>query len=593
MKLRLYFPALLSLALLLGAWSAPPLGDSPYLMALHLHGSLSEGSSNMDQHISQAMFHGYDGIWWTDHGGRQQSFLDHNYVPLDGHYRSIQHTEENLPSSAIMVNDASGIGSATFLAQGQSGGTHCLEIALDAQLLPNWQRMSFVYDAPNGWDHTSLLAEPHVYLDFNPVSRRNEAGIMVKLEFSAEADGLTSDGVPRILELQIGPGQLPDPKPGIPRVSLPVPNASGWGTLDLDIADLAAAHWGVAPDLAFTSFSIHFFARNDGRVKAQLDEFRLEMKGFSGADIFRAQRDLLESRYAALPLVQHVGMEVGGPMEQESLQYSTRDHLIALFETFPDELEAFRDGTQASLDYPKSGVSWIEEQGGVAILAHIFGASGERENADFEYPGQIVERLIEHGVWGATGMEVGYPSRGRPLSDHILAWDLVSEAGYFVTGVGSTDNHSVLPWNLKINRWATWVKSETTQPASQIKAIRQGQVFFGDPHYFATDGNLLMEERSGAYRMGNVVPTAGGVEQIKIAVEGAHDGDTLVFLRNGRIQKEWTFTESSMVVHKQQMVQPGDWVRVEVRNSDGGIYLLSNPIYYIETGKTPPPHRAP
>lgn len=547
----------------------------------------------MDQHINQAMLHGYDGIWWTDHGGRQQDFLFQHYVPFDGGFKSVQHTEEELPRSAFLLGNSSGIGTANFLSQGQSGGTHCLEAGLDAQQLPAWQRMSLVYDAPNGWDHTSLLAEPHVYLDLSPLVLSGEAGLMVQLEFSAAADGLTADGIPRILEVQVGPGTTPLPKPDVPRAHLPMPSSSGWGTLDLDIAALAADYWGVAPDLAFMSFSLHLLARNDGHIKLLVDEFQLVMEGFTEADIFRAQRDLLASRYAAYPLRQHVGMEVGGPMKQRALQFSTRDHLIALFDTFPDELEGFRDGTAAATEYPKSGVEWIEEHGGVAILAHIYGASGERQNEHFPNAGRVVGRLIENGVWGATGMEVGYPSRGRDLADHILAWDMVSEAGFFVTGIGSSDNHSVLPWDLKTNRWGTWVKSANSRAASQMKAIRQGQAFFGDPHRFAPDGDLLFEQVDGDYRMGNVVPTAGGVQELRVGIEGARAGDFLVFLKNGRVQGRSTFTGTSLLTLHQIAVQPGDWLRIELRTPGEKTYLLSNPIYYIGANEVPPANRTP
>jgi predicted metal-dependent phosphoesterase TrpH len=39
-------------------------------MAMHLHGSFSEGTASMDAHLKQAQRLGVDVLWWTDHDFR-------------------------------------------------------------------------------------------------------------------------------------------------------------------------------------------------------------------------------------------------------------------------------------------------------------------------------------------------------------------------------------------------------------------------------------------------------------------------------------------------------------------------------------------
>ncbi|HMB70626.1 MAG TPA: hypothetical protein VKU85_15020, partial [bacterium] len=50
--------------------TAGQMDEQPYSVAMHMHGSLSEGTGSMEWHAEQARLAGVDVIWWTDHDWR-------------------------------------------------------------------------------------------------------------------------------------------------------------------------------------------------------------------------------------------------------------------------------------------------------------------------------------------------------------------------------------------------------------------------------------------------------------------------------------------------------------------------------------------
>jgi hypothetical protein len=56
----------------------------PVTMAMHLHGSFSEGTASMDAHLQQAQRLGVDVLWWTDHDFRVAALGYRQAVRFDG-----------------------------------------------------------------------------------------------------------------------------------------------------------------------------------------------------------------------------------------------------------------------------------------------------------------------------------------------------------------------------------------------------------------------------------------------------------------------------------------------------------------------------
>lgn len=93
--------------------------------------------------------------------------------------------------------------------------------------------------------------------------------------------------------------------------------------------------------------------------------------------------------------------------------------------------------------------------------------------------------------------------------------------------------------------------------------------------------------------MGQAVPVPEGVQELAIEIDGARSGDVLVLLKNGVEQNRWTFEGRSLAVTGLVEPQAGDWVRLEVRDTEEQPFLFSNPIYYLAEGQQAPPARRP
>ncbi|MHC4837829.1 MAG: hypothetical protein ACYTF3_06545, partial [Planctomycetota bacterium] len=270
-------PALVAVGL--GAWTAGgSTPGSPYLLQLHMHGSLSEGSGTMANHIRQAELHGYDGIWWTDHAGRQNPSWYQHRVPFDGDLLGRIEHEIDLPQPRFEPRLPPG---ASISYQPALPWTERQAIRLRFETSPGdpWRSARLDYRADADWLSKSLLAEPHLLLDLKHEAGGTSTGIIIELTFSSQPDGVTKDGIPRILEVEVGQGTLPPPRQGARRQKLGLGRMGEWNRLDLDLRAMAAAEWSLVPDLALRGVSLRFLARDGDTLSVQLDEFQVRAEG--------------------------------------------------------------------------------------------------------------------------------------------------------------------------------------------------------------------------------------------------------------------------------------------------------------------------
>lgn len=582
-------------ALLLGALSAAGASPAsaprqPFLVDLHLHGSLSEGSATMAHHSAEAERLGYDGLWWSDHMSRQMAGTYLNAVGFEDSlqqqngnwFLSEFQLEEDLPSSCHLE----------FQHDDPPQGGAYLRASHAVPSGAGWSESRLVFQNTQRFHHRSLISRPVVKLRLRLDSLGGNSVFLVRVRLSSRADGLSPEGVVNTLEYHPGSMHPPAPAPNVQQIPLQGFDPDLWNEVVLPVGQDAVGRFWEGEDQALTGVELVLLAKRGKQISMDIDDFRIELAGPVDLPVFQAQEQILASRHST-SLFHHVGMEVDGPVQQPVLAISTRDHLIALYPAGIPALIDYRDPGSLPELYPASGVDAVHAAGGVAILAHIFGAltdSGVKPDAQAR---QLVLRLLQNQAWGADAIEVGYPFRQRPLADFLFVWDQLSARGIYLTGIGSSDDHDVLPWDLRQNRWASLVRSTGSTASELLTAIRGGQVVFGDPTAFAPDGDLLFEQLGGAYSMGDVVPTAGGQQQLHVVVTGAQAGDELVLLRNAAEVQRLPFTGATLDAVLSQEVAAGDWLRLEIRDAADAAFLLSNPIYYIDPQGTPPPDRAP
>jgi|MDSW01.1.fsa_nt_gb hypothetical protein len=564
-----------------------------YLMSLHTHSSFSEGSGTMYNHVQQAEQSSFDGILWTDHMVRQQSSL---YVH-EAHFENMLDAEPvrpGRPSEAKFVGDGA---EADYLVwqfdqERFTDGGASLRLGTRAESNSGWRKARLAYKTINRKERISLYAEPHILFDMRLRQLVSDYSLVVRVTLSSESNGVTAEGNPRVIEF-IPEGMLLPPIEGnVKRVITAPFRFDTWENIDFDLLFHAQRLWPDDIDLGFREVEFLLYTKDGGLVEVLLDNFRIKLEGETDYDLFLRQKQI-GSTHSSPSVRQYFGAEIEGPWEQDILAYSTRDHLVSMFPNDLPGMITFGAGTSNALNYPTSAVNWVRNNNGVSILAHLFSSQlppFELNRSDAAY---VASRVLAENAWGADGIEIGYNFRGRSLSDFIRVWDVLSENRLYLTGVGCTDDHTVEPWAQRLNRFGSWLYADDPSGASLCDSIREGEVFFGDPFVFDPNGRLEIYQESGDYKMGDVVPIDAQWENIRFRVEGASLGDKLILFKNGSALGSLTFNGQSIDITQSVYVKPGDWLRVEVHKPDGYAYLFSNPIYFIESNRTPPANRTP
>ncbi len=581
-------------ALFAGSFAADsqPAGPSPYLIDLHLHGSLSERAGTMANHVNEAVAAGYDGLWWTDHMERTFSAAFVHRVRFEGNLDGEPRAGGALPNGSFtLAESAPGISALNFRSDNPLEGSSYARLEVNTESGADWSTASLDYGSRQLTHRISLFAAPHLRVHLRTRRAQGETGAIVRAVFSSKPDGISREGIPFVLEYFAPESVLPPPGENTVRVPVVGLPEHGWGEADLDLAADAFAAWPSGPDLGLRDLSIVLHARQGGERELDLDDFRMELEGATDLDLLRAQRDFVRQNYSQ-SLFHEVGMEIAGP--DDPLDEADADHLISLFPGDIPELLYLTAGSQQSLDYPQSGVDWIQSRGGVAILAHVFGPVLPPEEVSPAVASERAQRILAARAWGADAVEVGYPLRGRPLAAHVQVWDELSAARVYVTGVGVSDNHTVQPWPLFTNRMGSWLRAPSSAAPDLCAAVKAGDVFFGDAHLFSPTGDFLLDEAGEAFRMGDVVPTAPRTVFFRARVTGARPGDFFVMLHNGaEIGRGSGFTGTGGQAVMPIAIEAGDWVRVEIRGPGEQPILFANPIYFVGPGEQIPPHRRP
>ena len=182
-------------------------------------------------------------------------------------------------------------------------------------------------------------------------------------------------------------------------------------------------------------------------------------------------------------------------------------------------------------------------------------------------------------------MEVGFPCGRHNFShfEHLALWDKLSEAGKFISGYGSSDNHdNVLGW-FEENNFCAFLYSENPGEESFIEAMKCGNLYTGDPVLFK--GKLSFKTADGA-KMGQVVEfgTEESEKTVCLNITGAPLTAKLVWVINGVRQNE--ISTGNMVQERLRVPMSRDinFVRAEMYAEDGRCIMLTNPIYFVKKG---------
>ena len=175
-----------------------------------------------------------------------------------------------------------------------------------------------------------------------------------------------------------------------------------------------------------------------------------------------------------------------------------------------------------------------------------------------------------HGVEVVNGDTATGPLAGWTFWAHLRS------AGYRLTAVGGSDEHTVADdADRQLGRPATVVWASALSEAALVEGLKSGRVYV---RVRGPDGPRLefhAEHAGGRVEMGGSVP-AGGVVRLFAAVSGA-EGQTLQWVVDGAVAAEVAVPASPLPLAFEQPALPGRWFSVVVRDARGPT-LLANAI---------------
>jgi hypothetical protein len=592
----------------LSAGSAPAVfpgaGEETHSIALHVHGSLSEGDGSMEWHTAMAESVGVDAIWWTDHDWRiehrkhTRSFdfetavydpVYGRYAEVDdaypGQYRYFERAPSSLPHSISLVDTMAYSGTRSLRISGE-----------DPWGSVTFRSVPVVQTGSRKQNAYSLGMRPKISFalfpeDLDPAFSR----VVLQVKLSVHPLGQ------HVLRYVMGSmyGEGPD------TIQLPL-SPGVWNPVQVDPAADAMARFssGGADTLA---------ALDNSLVEVR---FALEVKDGQSATVFLDGYAIdPDSTQGGWPLI---GMQRSA-LDLYRMSYPGVSHFqgteVSLFSGQP-HLNAFTP-TAFLPDYTghvwQDSISYVTDQvhtaGGAVSMNHAFGVgiygdNGETASQKAVRIANTKRWLLQSRIYGADLLEVGYRWRGGiDLAGHVEAWDALSANAVFTTGCGVTDTHgpSIFygwgPWEAlpsRENNFATWFHVDAPDEPGFIRAMKAGRAFFGDPFLFGGTIDLWTPE---GFPMGRVVVTDRASHEVVVDVAGFADSASVRLLQlevRGDPPSEYldpvvlcdtllaapTLAGSILDTVSVDTTVPS-FVRVEVSHSSTEAIAFSNPLFLL------------
>ncbi|PYQ26076.1 MAG: hypothetical protein DMF81_00575 [Acidobacteria bacterium] len=239
--------------------------------------------------------------------------------------------------------------------------------------------------------------------------------------------------------------------------------------------------------------------------------------------------------------------------------------------------------------------------------ANVWGLSGWRSEIDFRVlPGReridsLVEAAASRGAlfsinhpflecdgcsWehaippGVAALEVWNGPLG-PQTRAIALWDRLLREGRRITGVGSSDWHRP---RAPLGRGSVRVRASELSRAAILRAIREGRVVvMGDARTPAP--GITVRAGGATAGIGDTLRlSAGQTVEVEVpAVVGGAAGGRAELVWNGEPAGEAPLSTGAPARFRRAATASG-YLRVELRAPDGGLVVLTNPVYLEVSG---------
>jgi hypothetical protein len=553
-------------------------GLAPLRLAMHVHGSWSEGLGSWEAQFAQAAASGTDVLFLTDHDSRATAY---QFLKALNTVHWI-----NSSSGTLARQDQAPSGRSIHLLA-QSADAAAAEVAMTIQ--PQPQAFNHLRTSISGLSlkHTfgpgSLTGgaryELRIQLSYHPAGSGRPAGdYQLWYRFGADPAGRHTEGGGLI-----GVVTAPLPAPGT--VSTLVPE---WDVAALWPSMLAIdnASYG----MTFAAWSPDF----GGTADITVTNLSVQRGRSDPASVLADQQAILD-RYGP----QH-------PTLQTRLSIEVSRHLPDMNPFgVPQFLPDYSLDTATDHDaFYRGVVDRVHAGGGVTSWNHPFGYNGgpvlSQPQRDAKRQATF-QQMRAVGVYGADLLEVGYNVRGNvDAASHLALWDTFSRDGVFLTGNGATDDHSGLPWSALVNGYTTGVWANSTTDPDLVTALSAGRAYTA--HLGRWPGGALDLLVDGTVPMGKISISSAASRSLAISVDALPTGSRCEVIA-GPVDYAGAVDPGTSVLASLPATRFAGGVatvsvpttadgfyRAQIKDSSGKLIGSSNPVWLL---RRPPPGGIP
>jgi len=578
-----------------------PLPPRPWSVQLHIHGSFSEGLASLESQSHEATDVGLDALWWSDHDWRLTSYhtlsrfgFEDGPVEQDRAGDWTLTGERFTPNfrpelrEALKRRTTSGFTERT--SERAFAGEYSFQVS-SAWLGPEYRDYVAYLAAPMPGYRRPLAADLTLRAALWPDGVEEDAllWIEVKLSEHAPREDEQIELEQHVLRYVFGSPALAPYREYAVYVIPMEHEPRAWNELALPISRDAAAGFpftdAAGLDDSLTGIAIGLQTRNGAAATVFVDEIVIE-QARRGPQMFARQREALEAVAADYPdLRQLQGVEVSY-LHPHLNEFSVGTELLD-YDALARESGLLDDSgsvgeEQLAPFFARRTVELAHARGGLVSFNHFLGTDPE-EREPTQKREELLKELLEHRLYGADLLEVGYRDRGgHSLRNHLWVWDqLALLGGLRPVGIGVSDHHGgPLRWREMANNFVSWILAPTPEKAELVEGLRAGRVWFGDITQF--DGTLELKTDGGAV-MGQEVVTDRRQVTVEVAVDGLEASDRVILVESGELTQfidvQGPSYRGSFALELPE--RPGSLVRIECVARDGTALVFSNAIHFL------------
>ncbi len=255
----------------------------------------------------------------------------------------------------------------------------------------------------------------------------------------------------------------------------------------------------------------------------------------------------------------------------ELTTYSGHVNLLGV----PQPVDDFRVASQADLTHH---LKIAQERGALISVNHPFETECSSCAWRWDWdPGPNMD-------WDAVEVWNGPWREANVLA--LAWWQSELESGRRRVAIGGSDTHSLENPHIRHGWPTTWVYANRCRRDAILRAIRQGRVFLS----YAPSGPTI-DLSCGAYRMGDVVPTAE-TESVTVVAKRLQPDDEIRIVTDRGITQRTLVGLEEVAVDKRIQRHDARFCRVEIWRQFPDVQrrllaAMSNPLYFGETWGTP------